>query len=381
MPTEVEATLDTRNKISGHAKRIAFFLPDMEFGGVERVTINLATGLADVGIKVDFVLAKASGAYMHQIPQHVNVVDLGASRVLFSITRLAHYLRRNRPDWLVLVNNYAIIAGLWAVRLSRIGTRTLAVDHGVLSMETNAAHSLVNRAMPRMMRLFFPWADTLASVSRGSAIDLARTARLPLDRIRVLYNPTIAPSFLKLLAEPTGHPWFDNLDVPVILGVGRLTYQKDFHTLIRAFHRVRMSVDSRLVIIGEGEDRPALIHLAEELGVRDYVDMPGFVANPGAFMARASVLAVSSRWENLPCVVIEALAAGCQIAATDCAGGIREILHDGIFDDLVHPEDHESLADVIVKRLQSPEAKAPSSAWMPFTVDSALTAYLDVLRS
>jgi glycosyltransferase involved in cell wall biosynthesis len=369
------------DKTRGRSKQIAFFLPDMEFGGVERVTINLAAGLAGAGIKVDLVLANASGAYLQKVPQHVNVVDLGASRILASITKLAAYLRRNRPDWLVLANYCVIIAGLWAVRLSRVGTRTLAVDHGVLSMETGAARSLANKTMPLLMRLFSSWADVLASVSRGSAIDLARTARLPLDRIRVLYNPTIAPSFFKLLTQPTGHPWFDNLDVPVILGVGRLTYQKDFHTLIRAFHLVRISLDSRLVIIGEGEDRQSLIQLAEELGVSDHIDMPGFVANPGAFMARASVLAVSSRWENLPCVVIEALAAGCQIAATDCAGGIREILHDGVFDDLVNPEDFESLADVIVKRLRSPETKAPSSAWMPFTIDSALAAYLDVLKN
>ncbi len=324
---------------------------------------------------------KAAGSYMDQIPPQVNVVDLGASRVLFSIRKLARYLKRNRPDWIVLINNYAIIAGLSAVRLSRTGTRTLAVDHGVLSKETQAARSLANKAMPLLMRTFFPWADALASVSRASAIDLAKTAKLPLDRIRVLYNPTIASSFLESLTEATGHPWLDNRDVPVILGVGRLTYPKDFHTLIRAFHRARMSLDSRLVIIGEGEDRPSLIRLAEELGVRDAIDMPGFVPNPGAFMARASVVAVSSRWENLPCIVIEALAAGCQIAATDCAGGIREILHDGVFDDLVAPEDFQALAELIVKRIRSPEAKAPTSAWQPFTIDSALATYLDVFRS
>jgi glycosyltransferase involved in cell wall biosynthesis len=98
-------------------------------------------------------------------------------------------------------------------------------------------------------------------------------------------------------------------------------------------------------------------------------------------MARASVLALSSRWENLSSVVIEALAAGCQIAATDCAGGIREILHDGVFDDLVNPEDFESLADVIIKRIRCPRPNMPNSAWTPFTIDSALAAYLDVFRS
>ena len=108
---------DPGDKTCGYTKHVAFFLPDMEFGGVERVAINLATGLADAGVKVDFVLAKASGAYMHQIPQQVHVVDLEASRVLFSVTKLARYLRRNRPDWLLLANNYAIIAGLWAARL------------------------------------------------------------------------------------------------------------------------------------------------------------------------------------------------------------------------------------------------------------------------
>ena len=374
-------TADRTRETVAPSKRIAFFLPDMEFGGVERITINLARGLVEAGLQVDMVLARAGGAYMDQIPKGVNVVDLAASRVLFSVTKLARYLRQNRPDWLVLVNNYAIIAGLWATRLSCAGTRTLAVDHGVLSMETGAVRSLRSRAMPRLMRRFFPWADVLASVSQGSARDLAKTAKLPPERIKVLYNPTIAPDFPELCNEPTGHAWLDGNDVPVILGVGRLTYQKDFHTLIRAFHLVRKSVDSRLVIIGDGEDRAGLTRLAEELGVIDHIDMPGYVANPGAFMARASVLGLSSRWENLPSVIIEALAAGCPIAATDCAGGIREILHDGVFDDLVETENPESLADLIVKRLSGPKTAVPNEAWTPFTIDSALAAYLDVFAT
>jgi glycosyltransferase involved in cell wall biosynthesis len=369
------------NAASRRCKHIAFFLKDMEFGGVERLTLNLATGLVDAGFAVDFVLAKARGSFMRQIPQQIKVVDLGASRVLFSIPKLARYLKHNRPDWLVLANNYVIIAGLWAARLSRAGTRTLAVDNGLMSKETRAARRLADRAMPLLARLFFPWADVLASASRGSAADLARTAGLPLERIALLYNPTIAPGFFDHLSQATGHAWLDQPGVPVILGVGRLTYQKDFHTLLRAFQRVRMSVDARLIILGEGEDRSSLVQLAKELGVSDHLDMPGFVANPAPFMAKSSVFALSSRWENLPLVVIEALASGCQIAATDCGGGIREILHDGVFDDLVEPEDPASLADLIVKRLQSPATKAPSGAWMPFTVDSASAAYREVLTS
>ena len=105
---------------------------------------------------------------------------------------------------------------------------------------------------PRLLRTFYPWATTVVAVSRGAADDLARTAGLPRDRIEVVYNPVITPAMLALAQQAPDHPWLAPGQPPVILGAGRLTGQKDFSTLVRAFAEVRRRRPARLIILGEG---------------------------------------------------------------------------------------------------------------------------------
>ncbi len=114
-----------------------------------------------------------------------------------------------------------------------------------------------------------------------------------------------------------------------MLAAGRLTPQKDFSTLLRALKIVRQNCDVRLVILGEGKQRAHLESLVKELGLESYVSMPGITRNPYAHMARADLFVLSSAWEALPTVLIEALAVGVPVVATDCVSGPREILQDG----------------------------------------------------
>ena len=146
--------------------------------------------------------------------------------------------------------------------------------------------------------------------------------------------------------------------LPVILGAGRLTAQKDFGTLIRAFARVRREIDARLVILGEGEDRQALETLIHDQGLRDRVDMPGHVENPFKYMARATVFALSSRWEGPGHVLIEALALGTPVVSTDCPSGPREILFDGRAGLLAPVGDSDAIASAILEVLRQPEQAA-----------------------
>jgi glycosyltransferase involved in cell wall biosynthesis len=176
---------------------------------------------------------------------------------------------------------------------------------------------------------------------------LARVLKVPRKQIYVIYNPTFDDSLLLRAKEPVEHSWFQAGEPPVILGVGRLTYQKDFATLLRAFARVRQELVCRLVILGEGEERAKLEGLAEELGVRKHVDLPGFVDNPYKYMIRASVFVLSSRYEGLPNVLIEALACGVPVVSTDCPSGPREILLDGRGGPLVPVGDADTMAAAI----------------------------------
>ena len=132
---------------------------------------------------------------------------------------------------------------------------------------------------------------------------------------------------------------------PVILGVGRLTHQKDFHTLLEAFAIVRGQRKCRLMILGEGEDRDSLEALARKLGVAADVRLIGFATNPYKYMARSSVFVLSSRYEGLPNVLIEAMGLATPVVSTDCPGGAREILLDGKLGPLVPVGDSQALAN------------------------------------
>ena len=171
------------------------------------------------------------------------------------------------------------------------------------------------------MKHFYPWADYIIGNSQGVADDLSQVTGLPRQRIKILYNPVVTPEVREKALALLDHPWFEPGQPPVVLAVGRLTKQKDFPSLIRAFAQVLPKRPARLLILGEGVDRPMLEELVEQLGLQDHVSIPGFVENPYAYMSRASLYVLSSRWEGLPTVLIEALYCGLPIVATDCPSG------------------------------------------------------------
>jgi glycosyltransferase involved in cell wall biosynthesis len=235
------------------------------------------------------------------------------------------------------------------------------------------------RLVPALARRCYRWADAVVAVSEGVATDLRLTTHLPAERIRTLPNPIVTPEVAALARQPLEHPWFAADAPPVILAVGRLERQKDFATLLRAFALVRHRRPGRLVVLGEGAERASLEALAVELGVAADVTFPGFVANPFAFMARAGVFVLSSRWEGMPGVLIQAMACGAPVVSTDCASGPRELLQGGRYGVLVPVGDAESLAAGITRMLDRP-APAPAKAIAPYTRDTAVSQYLSLLE-
>ena len=357
---------------------IAFFLPSVRGGGAQRVIVNLAQGMTERGIPVDVVLATAEGVFLDQLPPTVRVVDLGVRRLVKSLWPLVRYLRRERPRVLVSSMTHANLIALWAAKLARSRTPVMVTVHNTMSQSTPDQGGLSGGFSLRMLRTFYPWASSIVAVSRGAADDLASSTGLPRERIDVVYNPVITPAILAQAREPIGHPWFDHGQPPVILGVGRLTRQKDFPNLIRAFAEVRRHRAAKLIILGDGEDRPALEALVAELGVGADVDLPGF-RNAMAFMAGSALFVLSSAWEGLPTVLIEALAAGARVVSTDCPSGPREILQDGRLGALVPVGDAPALARAMLEALDRPAGGTPADALTPFTREAAVDHYLDVI--
>lgn len=360
---------------------IAFFLPTLVGGGAERVTVNLAEGMTERGYSVDLVVAAAEGAFLNQLPQAVRLVDLRASRVLRSVWPLASYLRRTRPRALISSMSHANVVAIWAARLARPHTPVIATVHNTMSQSTPQQGRVAGGLWPHLLRTFYPWASAVVAVSEGAADDLAHTSGLPRERVRVVYNPVITPAMQAEARQSPDHAWFGTGQPPVILGVGRLTRQKDFPTLIRAFALVRKCRTARLMILGEGEDRPRLQALVEELGLTEDVALPGFRDKAAAYMSGSAVFVLSSAWEGLPTVLIEALAAGTRVVSTDCPSGPREILQNGRLGALVPVGDIPALARAISEALEQPASSPPLDALTPFTRDAAVDNYIRLIES
>ena len=359
---------------SRNRRPVTFFLPSMAGGGAERSVLNLATGFAARGFDTHLVLATAQGPYLPLVPDAIRVVDLKAPRILRSLPSLIDYLRRERPVALLSALDHANVVAMASSRLARTGTRTVIAVHCTFERPNPAWRDLRLSALPWLLRCLNPCADVVVAVSKGVADDLVRRTGLPRRRVEVIYNPVITPQLAQLAAEPPTHPWFRERR-PIILGIGRLTAQKNFLMLINAFALLCRDHDARLMILGEGPDRPMLEATVRQQSLETSVAMPGFVDNPYSCMAHARVLAVSSRQEGLPTVLIEGLALGTAVVSTDCPSGPREILRDGALGDLVPVGDVGALAAAIARTLTNPRPRPSADALRPYTLDAVVEQY------
>ena len=373
---------------AGGGKHVAFFMPSLMGGGVERVLLRLAIGFAERGCKVDLVVAKAQrsslegtaagGSYLAQVPESVRVVDLGHSRIFFSLPGLVAYLRREKPDAILSGMEHVNLITIWAKLLARVETRVVIGIHNTESVcrEGSAFKRQLIRAS---LKRFWGYADGIVAVSKGVADDYAPYMDIPREAIRVIYNPAIAPAIVQQAGAEPRHPWFAKKTTPVIVSAGRLTTAKNHMLLIQAMTAVHTQTGARLVIIGEGPERERLAAEIRRAGLEQAVDMPGFCDNPFSYMKRADAFVLCSAWEGLPTVLIEALYLGTPVVSTACPSGPEEILEGGKWGKLVPVNDAGALARAIVETLREPRRDLGVSRAEAFSVDNIISEYADVL--
>jgi glycosyltransferase involved in cell wall biosynthesis len=330
---------------------------------------------------VDLVLARAEGPYMTAIPTAVRTVDLAAKRAATSLAPLAGYLRRERPLVMLSALWHANLVAMWARRVAGVPTKILVSAQNTLSQGVGNSPLARARLTPFLLRRFQSWADGIVAVSGGVAEDLTGPIGLRQERLHVVYNPIITSDFLQAAQQSNSHPWFASDEPPVILGVGRLTWEKDFPNFLRAMRLIRDRRRVRGLILGEGPDRAVLESLVRELKLQEDVQLPGFVENPGSFMARAGAFVLSSRSEGLPTVLVEALALGTPVVATDCRSGPREILKDGRLGALVPTQDPEAIADAVIEALAKRRQLVPAEAWLPYTTEWVVDEFIALMES
>ena len=323
---------------------VALFMYDLSGGGVERMRLRLARGLAAEGHSVTLIVQHMAGPLRDHIPAGIEVIALQRDSVAGSALALAGVLRRLRPDVLISSLDHCNIAAICAGILAGGVTRVVVCQHNALSAER--ALGWKYRVVPWLYRVLAPFAAGFIAVSQGVADDLAALSGIAPARVTTVYNPVHGGMAEARFFARAPHAWLDGRD-PVFVFAGRLEAQKDPATLLEAFARCLRTGPARLIVLGEGSLLAALQARAEKLGIADRVAFVGFQVDPLPWLAFARALVLPSRYEGFGNVIVEALGCGTPVIAADCPYGPAEILGGGRFGRLVPVGDAGALADAM----------------------------------
>ena len=329
--------------------KIIFFAASLS-GGVGRVLVNLIRHLDREHFQPELALVQEKGEYLGEVPEDVPIYNLGKRHVSQTLFTLTHLLRRIQPHLLFSAQDHVNIVALLAKKLSHVPAKTVISVHNTLSAAQRAEPDIRNRVLSCFMRQLYAKAECIVAVSQGAAEDTRKIASILPGKIKVIYNPIVDERIQALAREPVDHLWFPG-PIPKIVSVGRLTKQKGYPYLLQAVARILQKRPVKLVILGEGEQREELEDLAHELGIAYNVAFLGYQENPYKYIARADVFVLSSLWEGLPTVLIEAMACGAFVIS-DRQKDVCELFESGKH--LVCVENPEELRDVVQYYLRHP---------------------------
>lgn len=353
--------------------RIAIFLPSLDGGGAEKIMLALAEKFVSRGVDCDIVIAITKGQFLTSVPKGVRLIKLGKHKPISATFALAHYLRHERPSVLLSTVFNANIAALLAAVVSFTRIRVVTCEASPIDWDVKGQtwwDTLANKVSARVL---YGRANASIAVSAGVRLALLHRRLMRPENVHVIPNPVPSLHF-----PHEGRRY--TMEKPLVLACGRLEFQKDHATLLRGFALLRRQFDARLMILGEGSLQGALEELANELGIEKDVVFAGFDPDPCRVMRTASIFVHTARYEGFGVVLLEALASGCPVVATDCPGGIREVLADGKFGALVPVGDDQLLAKtmglILTGELIFPD---PKEHFQKFDLDSVVDAYLKVL--
>ncbi len=297
---------------------ILFVLPKFSGGGAERVTINILTELSRRGHTVEIIVFDKGGELFSMVPNGVLIHNLETGTLKKSIISLIKKIRELRPNILFSTFGYINVALLFFDWIFPQKTKIWIREANLPSI------SLPNNQYPILMKFLYRFlykkSDVLICSSKVMKDEFISGFSIPESIVKIVPNP-VNINFIRSSILPAKR--FDNGGVCYVAS-GRLTYQKGFDRLLRWFSLLNDEL-ATLVIVGEGSDKYALIEQSKSLGVHKQIKFIGFCKNPWEWYAGADSFLLSSRWEGLPNVALEALACGTSVIATHESGGIVEI--------------------------------------------------------
>jgi glycosyltransferase involved in cell wall biosynthesis len=374
---------------------LAVMMFDYVPSGVVRNAIRIAGAAQQAGIRTEIWTAQGIGEMSEEVPPGVRVRSLGLTlgelytprarkRALGRIAKpLADMLRQFRPRILLSAGNHFHKVAVEAINqldeperprlIGRVSNALPRFSWKPAKLPGSVIKRLRTRSRYKAMQ-------RLIAVSDQVRHDLTNRLLISPAELIVIPNGVDLAEVQRLAQERVDHPWLAKGAIPVVVAAGRLTHQKGFDILLRAFAIARQRRPMHLIVLGEGPEKYQLEALADELGISADVAFEGHVNNPIAYFRRASVFVLPSRWEGLSNALLEALASGVPVVATRCPGSV-ELLDGGKCGSLVDVGDVKGLSDGIVAALaQKPSSSRQLKRAKDYDLASTLSAYVDVIR-
>jgi len=359
---------------------ISFYYSEIVHGGVVEVTRLLANEFISRGYSVDLVFDKPGLIDEYDFSEKARRINLNASKYsIFRIINLIKYLREYKPYCMRPCWHLASELSLLARYLGNKKTKVFIPEELAIFEPIKHEKALMFHIRPFLIKWIHPFADGIIAVSNGLADEVKKLTNIRSNDVNVIFNPVITGDLPDRAKEEICHPWYLEKDLPVITSVARLDCQKDISSLIRVFSKVFEVKESRLVIFGCGSEEAKLRNLAKDCGLEDYIDFPGFVKNVYPYLARTDVFAFSSIYEGFGLTIVEAMAMGVPIVATDCPYGPRDILDNGRYGELVQIGDIDGFSRAILNVLDGDVKKVDPEWLKQFSIESVAEKYLKVM--
>lgn len=336
--------------------KVYYWTPYMGNVGTIKATINSAIALKKRGYEVRLYKPYREWEGYEEILEKngIEVIDFGLSKIfselphkkigfrfsmilisLFSYFKLKKNWEDEKPDVIM-----AYLLGFLPFVVRRGARHKPAI---VNSIQGKPMFTSFRRWLWKRL---YSQADQMIALSEATRKEILKNLDYPEKNIVVLPNPIIDDEIDKMAIEPLEKVFEEEKDT-IILGVGRLTRQKDFSTLIRACDLVRKEYPCKLWILGEGESREKLQALISSLHMEDMAKLVGFVYNPYKYMKKADIFVLSSLWEDQGHALIEAAYMKMYLVSTKCPYGQEEFLDYGDRGELCEAQSPESMAQAI----------------------------------
>jgi glycosyltransferase involved in cell wall biosynthesis len=333
--------------------RVCFVLPSLSGGGAERAAVTVINALDRRRFEPELCLFRREGAYLDHVAADVCIRDLESSGSRFGrVGALRRLFAATQPRLVMSFLSYVSVFA--AARAARRGIRFVINQQTPLTaflqdQDYRWREPLRRALFERGVREVYPRADSIVATSCGVREDLVTAFGVKAERVRVLHNPVDIERIAALARDPIAPELVQPGD-RIVVSAGRLAQVKNFPLLIDAVALLSARLPVHLWILGQGDEEPALRRLAAERGVESRVSLLGFHTNPWRFFARADVFALTSRYEGFGNVLVEAMASGVPVVATE-SSGTREIIEDGVNGLLVGSHDSAAVAAALERVL------------------------------